>query len=356
MRDFFHIWEVGSGCLFELIEKEFNYTSDLKIVAGEEYIIGASSRELAKKVSDKVKESGHKIYIVLGIDNSNNHAETYFKNNRITSVLEAELIFWPMFWAYKCSSICTFGHSPNKHPKDITPEYYPKKHFTSYNFQPRVHRCLLQDHLAKEGLLESNDYTWYNTDYFLDGTYEWKYWTPQVHTVDENFKQNINSYEIHSSYFETALQVVSETNPWVIFYTEKTMLPIIFNKPLLIFGAPHINRRLESFGFKLYNFDYTFDSILDLNKRVEVFAKTVKELCKKTPEEIYQENKEIAFYNKQRLLEILTSPELIPDEIYKWDSLYRDNNNWNMHFQWLTPFLRDEENIFNTSMGRRKLF
>jgi hypothetical protein len=61
--------------------------------------------------------------------------------------------------------------------------------------------------------------------------------------------------------------------------TEKTFRPLFFGKPFLVFGAPGMYKKLNSFGISLSpHIDYTFDK--DVKNRWRLFCIEVKKLLK----------------------------------------------------------------------------
>jgi len=80
--------------------------------------------------------------------------------------------------------------------------------------------------------------------------------------------------------YKSCCDVVMETSPIKnsVFFTEKTMKEILYNRPYLCFGAKKQNIFLKKLGFELYDeiFDYSFDSDLNVKERLNLFVEQIK--------------------------------------------------------------------------------
>jgi hypothetical protein len=72
-------------------------------------------------------------------------------------------------------------------------------------------------------------------------------------------------------YDSSFCQLVVETTVKVPFITEKTAIPLFYMKPFLVASCKNYHKILQRMGYELYTeiFDYSFDSIDDLETRFE---------------------------------------------------------------------------------------
>lgn len=83
--------------------------------------------------------------------------------------------------------------------------------------------------------------------------------------------------EYHQSYFD----IVTESTPIEIFYTEKTYKPIMTKTPFIIHGATNQNKILRLYhGFEIFEeiFNYDFEDKEDLNIRTNLLGVEIKRL------------------------------------------------------------------------------
>ena len=147
----------------------------------------------------------------------------------------------------------------------------------------------------------------------------WKYYDvlDQIGEVilDWDYQNNPNDifsntgYSTKTHYSETIFSVVTETTfeNNSLNITEKSFKPLANCHPFIIIGDQHINKKLEDFGFKLYDdlIDYTFDSIYDNHERFDAATKEVlriHNLGKDYIMEWYKNNIEKIEYNKNVFL------------------------------------------------------
>jgi hypothetical protein len=78
--------------------------------------------------------------------------------------------------------------------------------------------------------------------------------------------------------------LISSYNNTSLFFSEKLLKPIINYQPMIIYGQPGINRKIQMLGFKTYEdyFDLSFDDepndVLRYKKLLESVESTVKHL------------------------------------------------------------------------------
>jgi hypothetical protein len=196
-----------------------------------------------------------------------------------------------------------------------------KYSFICMNNRGHEHRCALIDHLEKYKLINSNNIiTWHN---FLNENmhYNYKYFKHRPIKLDDDFDIKLDSYLIPHQYFESLFDVVSEATHRCVFITEKTIKPLYYKKPFIVFGAQGFHKYLKELGFELYDeiFDYSFDNESDLEKRADLFAKEIKKLEEiKTDEQrdkIYQMLSKKINTNYKNMLRLMTDDSYIPQKV-----------------------------------------
>jgi hypothetical protein len=77
---------------------------------------------------------------------------------------------------------------------------------------------------------------------------------------------------------ETVVCPLSKYTP--IFITEKTMKPLAFQHPLIIYGNRGVLRTLKSWGFETFDnlWDESYDEIVDVDQRRDAVIKILSEI------------------------------------------------------------------------------
>lgn len=190
---------------------------------------------------------------------------------------------------------------------------YDIKHlYISLNGRGRPHRCIFIDTLAKHDLIELGVVSWIDalespksrTEFppeTLDSVargHKYKYWTPERLTIDQHVVglYQLKQERLPDQYFHAFMQVVAETSCTGFFITEKTAVPLLFNKPFIVLGCKHFHKNLQTLGFELYDevFDYSFDEEDDVSVRCELIAQNLNKLKNKTMLELEEITKTIA--------------------------------------------------------------
>jgi hypothetical protein len=224
---------------------------------------------------------------------------------------------WPTLWCNR--TYAEFNTTPHHiEHKEI------KTLYICLNNKAHNHRCMLLDNLSKYDILKYGSVTWHepNVDY------KWQYWNPKHLVLDEKYPEMLDSYKtLPEEFTNTLFSLVAESTSEKLFITEKTWTPILFNKPVLIFGAKDINKNLESLGIELYNelFDYSFDSCVDIQDRLEGIMVNIQRLSQMNLQELRDRVDATAKRNHNRMIEIVTSKEYVPEIVYNhMQALARD--------------------------------
>lgn len=191
------------------------------------------------------------------------------------------------------------------------------KLYINLNGRGKAHRCAMMDCLAKHKMLVHGNNTWHRHD---EKIYDWEYWKPTKLVLDE-YVDNENQYSPPLQWTSSLYNLVSESSDEIIFFTEKTWMPILTEKPFIINGAKHSHKKLQEWGFKLYDeiIDYDFDNYEGKERisKIVLFLKSQKE---KDFNALYDCIKDKLIYNKQRAKKLLQERFLVPNEAYEYEN------------------------------------
>ena len=177
-------------------------------------------------------------------------------------------------------------------------EYYrlkPNKHAIFYNAVPQSYRAFLIDNLHENNTIQNTHYSWlirkeFNDDIIKDWDeimhhFDWR--TRKVlDTTLDGLNTGIQQDKVDDFlYFEdTIFDLAVETVPEeaYLMYTEKTWKPLLMGKLFFILGSFDYYKNLKDMGFELYDeiFDYSFDSIINIDDRFESFCESINNVLK----------------------------------------------------------------------------
>jgi hypothetical protein len=109
---------------------------------------------------------------------------------------------------------------------------------------------------------------------------------------DADFVSGMHNFFTNKSmWMDTYFSVVSETSAsddWC-FITEKTVRPIIYYHPFIVWGNPGTLKVLKEYGFETFPefFDESYDNIYDSKKRLSIIINNLNRLCKMSIDEIH---------------------------------------------------------------------
>lgn len=213
------------------------------------------------------------------------------------------------------------------------------------NKAPKVHRSIMMDMLYKNEILSNGVVIWREPS----RNYKYRYWTEEILLRDQ--KERFVSQEIvPEEYAMSLIQLVTESDEYLFSLSEKTGMPLYFNKPFLVAGCKNFHAILESMGFKLYDelFDYSFDSVDDIDVRYDMIAQNIKRYADKSPAELtqlYNSVFEKCVYNKKVALRLATNTDLIPD-IWKDLVEHHLQNNIPDYPDDINKFIKSREDEF----------
>jgi len=210
---------------------------------------------------------------------------------------------------------------------------------------PKPHRCIMMDTLAKHELHSIGALSWmeYNRNIDrskllpgqLDSQYEdfvWTHWkNPQRLYLDQkNESPGPISWDwLPSEYSQSFMQVIGESVAHCTFITEKTVVPILHNKPFLIVGSQGNHQYLKELGFELYDeiFDYGFDNLSNIKDRCDGIAENIKRvqslINSQGAQNLINRIRDKLIHNKRLGHQITFLPQYFPHEV----NLFLNCNN-----------------------------
>lgn len=197
------------------------------------------------------------------------------------------------------------------------------------------HRCLVMDLLAKYNLIERGAISWRDIIHAFDedrhlypdltdsqrGNYPFKYWTPKRMFLDYDLS-DFHQETVPEQFKESFMQLVTESDDEVSFFSEKTATPILLNKPFIVAGGQYHHRELNKLGFVNYNelFDYSFDVEPDIEVRYELIVENVKRISLLSRQELSRIYKQIfpkLLHNKQTAMRYINTKPVELEPILK---------------------------------------
>jgi hypothetical protein len=273
----------------------------IKIFALEEFDADSNWRQfflndLKSKIEDNIK-----FEIFLGSYDTEYYKTRYNKNTTLN------FYFWPYFFLFY--TFCSDVMDGNTHSS----KQVIKSPYISFNSNPRHHRCLLLDLLAKNELLEKGNVSWNPINKF---DYEWVWWkSPKKKTLSDNYSTTRFQYGLPIEWNESFVNLISETSVDVGFITEKTWIPILCKKPFLVQTREGFYDYFQQLGFKVYDeiFDYSFDSVSNLEVRTQMILDNVKNILDNDYQKLYDMIYPKIKHNYNRALELIQDKNIIPD-------------------------------------------
>lgn len=204
----------------------------------------------------------------------------------------AEIFWWPTYWLS-----AAFGKFLELSPVDFELffEHSQKQHqlqklFAHLSGRPHWHRCYTMDLLAKHKLINRNHVSWLRTTLESETQYEFDHWQEKPLSPSGDNPHFINQFTTpDDGYHNTLFDIVGESDPDHIFWTEKTVRPLVSLKPFVILGGRYTNAKLQEHGFQLYDelFDYEFDCLPTYKQRAHSLVSQIAYIQKTLPARDY---------------------------------------------------------------------
>lgn len=242
-------------------------------------------------------------------------------------LLNTTLHNFPMYWLYQ-TYIETQSNKFNfKYLQDVYTKGNFDKLYTSLNNLAHDHRAILIDELHRESLLEKGHVSFRNPENY-DISEVLESWTQEKLFLDEVENRGDKPEHLLPEHISRSpISIVAESQPDLLFITEKTWFPIFIKKPLLILGAQNFHTYLTYYGFKLNTelFDYSFDQKTDIRDRAKGITQNLKKVEHLSYQEIYERTREVCEYNYNLANEIVRNEKYIPPIVQYYRHLGDDN-------------------------------
>jgi len=345
---FFHIWNLPKEPTSTVIHNEWESIDQVVLFSGTEYAYERTCGETdeLERTVDACNQYNIPVLFLTATYTYNKNLldwnEDRYKNSTV--------IDWPYYWlGYMACVLSDANYFLNRdNGNDIRDENLGFNREIEHLYlilvnQPKLHRCIVMDLIAKHNLIEHGAIAWRDvlrqleetrtevvSESIQEGVYDWKYWTPEKLSLTENdlFDNSFPNWWILPKHYSHAfMQIVPESSYEVFLISEKTAIPILMNKLFLVAGPKNYHSNLVDMGFKLYDelFDYSFDSIDDMEERYEGLVRNVNKYRDRTPDElaalINSVRDKIEYNSAHALASIRTFPS-------RWaDAVTETNNN-----------------------------
>lgn len=288
----------------------------------------------------------HKIHnkqVVL-ITNTSNVYEQYNKFLKSKNLKDFMVVGWVPFLIMNESGQCISDCEKNKYKTTFNNETYTipsrddidvkrKYHYLCLNrnserhHRPQLVLELIKNDIFQKGkvsLLRSKgleEFSKSNKDY--QNLIVNRYPFVLDHENPEKVSQMHGYLTKKDMWLNTYFSIVTETSVLknTVFITEKTIRPMIYYHPFIVWGNPKTLESLKKLGFETFPefFNEEYDNIVDNDKRLKCIMDSVNKLCDKDLSEMYDLYQEVKpklihnynllkdFYNNGELLTIITN-------------------------------------------------
>ena len=241
--------------------------------------------------------------------------------------------YWDTYWLTKTKAMLSKNALVEERVRQssITKIKYP---FIMMNNRSHMFRAKLIDMIARENLLDVGAVSWTNVDSNLRFGYNFNYFDGKTRILDEKyFTDDGGQYSLPDQYFESFAQLVSESTPDTIFFSEKISMALLNGKPFLAAAAPGIHKYLHTrLGMEYYDevFDYAFDLEPNLEKRWEMIVQNFVKISKyplSQLEDLKNQIQDKVDYNQRRALEIVNDITFMPLPFQEYFIEYKNTPN-----------------------------
>ncbi len=285
---------------------------------------------------------------------------------RLKEYNNINIMSWMGFWAHQTihEILLHYQHGKNSgmpirgHDKIIKPTN-PSKSFIYMSGKSRHHRCILIDYLYKYDLFKDGYITW-NKKYDLNThgcrIYKFRWWEEekilkledQYSDIDwlkdqiergkferEIIDNNNGSFSTPyvwgriapKQFSDSLFSVISETHIDSLFYTEKTFMPILNQRPFIIQGFVGMNHYLKGLGYELFEevIDYSFDMEEDIETRTKMMVNEIKKITTYDLNALHNQLKPKLEHNCKILLDNVLANNYMDKELENFLNQLDDN-------------------------------
>lgn len=191
----------------------------------------------------------------------------------------------------------------------------------------RLHRPQLILQLIKNGIFEKGKISLFESsglNKFSEGNPEYKNLIVNKYpfTIDEENPDTVAMMHGYLTkkdmWLSTYFSVVNETSvlPNTVFITEKTIRPMLYYHPFIVWGNPKTLEYLKKLGFETFPelFNENYDQIIDNDQRLACIVDNINNLCNKDlseMHEIYQQIKPKLIHNYNLLKSFYTDTTML---------------------------------------------
>ncbi len=283
----------------------------------------------------------HKIYnkqVVL-ITNTSNICEQYKKFLKSNNLKDFMVVGWVPFLVMGESGQCILDCEKNKYKTIYNNEIYTtpsrdeidikrKYHYLCLNRNSeRLHRPQLVLELIKKDIFQKGkvsllrskgleEFSKRNIDY--QNLIVNRYPFVVDHENPEKVSHMLGYLTKKEMWLNTYFSIVTETSVLknTVFITEKTIKPMVYYHPFIVWGNPKTLESLKKLGFETFPefFNEEYDNIIDNDKRLKCIMDSVNKLCDKSLSEIhdlYQKVKPKLIHNNNLLKNYHNNGELL---------------------------------------------
>lgn len=205
--------------------------------------------------------------------------------------------------------------------------------FMCLNGAPRWHRHEILEAIFKNNLWDKGYITYFGREpqysYFAEQPENNKYssWFKTTHVLPstkniphDKDKLDVNNYQclFPSEVRKCLFHVVTETDADLFFLTEKTAIPLMLGKPIIVLGSQYFHRTLESLGFVLHpEIDYSFDSKPNLRDRIKGIIVNLKRFEDQDYKKLYTKMYPVCSYNSRHIAKLIQHNQTpISEKVY----------------------------------------
>lgn len=305
-------------------------------------IMGIVEADLSVIPDDQLVEifsisNKYNIPIYLFTSGHKDNPHIIFKRNLETTPNNIEICYWHSFYLtqtliklVRYDNNCynkSVGYDIEKIDSVINDLNFKYK-FICLNKGPKLHRRYTMDYLEKYGLIENNAISFRELNSQNIGLKYWK--EKQIFLDQENADvKTFNQEIVPTQYQYSFMQLVTESLDDIFIISEKTAIPLFFNKPFLVVSCKHFHKKLQEMGFQLYDelFDYSFDDIDDLQERIDKLVQNInkyKDKSNKELSDLYLGIKDKLIYNKKLAVKYAIDITKFPTS---WNKLATDQSS-----------------------------
>lgn len=256
------------------------------------------------------------------------------KSNRVFEGYDFDIINWETFWFVRTYWMWYSNQHVNKKKNvdiqdlNVGKDFKILYPYVCLNNICKTHRSMIMDLLAKNNVIDKGKITWRGILPDPNYNFAYKHWNPTKIILDQDtdvqFCQETMPIEFNNSF----MQIVTESDDRITFFTEKTATPLLLNKPFLVAANKGFHTDLKNLGFELYDelFDYSFDMENDDLIRYQGLVENVKKYADMQGYElqkIYDNIFDKLVMNKKLALHYATTA---PIEVFELQKILDENN------------------------------